>query len=130
MLPLFSSMSVKAVSAFSASVCHVDRLDPPVGVTTDEALLAKSILELEGLYLDLSLHASLPYGSTTSMPEPPVFGAWTAAIVGRIVAVLGGHGDVAVHATATPTAPCPSSRRVDYGTQRSARHGLLRDSIR
>lgn len=62
--------------------------------------------------IDLSLHASLPYGSTTSMPEPDVFGAWTAAVVekadaaftdieekkGRIVAVMGGHGGVEVQA--------------------------------
>jgi hypothetical protein len=62
--------------------------------------------------IDLSLHASLPHGSTTSMPEPHVFGAWTAAVVaaaddvfsdieeknGRIVAVLGGHGDLDVRA--------------------------------
>ena len=60
--------------------------------------------------VDLSLHASLPYGSTTPMPEPRVFGAWTASIEekvhaafseieernGRIVAVLGGHGDLDV----------------------------------
>ncbi len=62
--------------------------------------------------VDLSLHASLPYGSTTSMPEPQVFGAWTAAAVdaaddvfteieeknGRIAAVLGGHGALDVRA--------------------------------
>jgi hypothetical protein len=60
--------------------------------------------------VDLSLHASLPYGSTTPMPEPRVFGAWTASIEekihaafseieernGRIVAVLGGHEDLDV----------------------------------
>src|SRR5215472_3992642 len=57
-----------------------------------------------------SLRASLPYGSTTSMPEPRVFGAWTSSVEervhaafseieernGRIVAVLGGHGDLEV----------------------------------
>jgi hypothetical protein len=60
--------------------------------------------------VDLSLRASLPYGSTTSMPEPRVFGAWTSSVEervheafseieernGRIVAVLGGHGDLEV----------------------------------
>jgi len=60
--------------------------------------------------VDLALHASLPYGSTTSLPEPRVFGAWTASVEetvhaafseieeknGRIVAVLGGHGDLEV----------------------------------
>jgi hypothetical protein len=62
--------------------------------------------------VDLSVHARLPYGSTTSMPEPHVFGAWSASIVekihvaltdmeegnGRIVAVLGGNGDLEVQA--------------------------------
>lgn len=66
--------------------------------------------------VDLSLHASLPYGSTTSIPEPQVFGAWTAAVVvkadtaftdieeksGRVVAVRGGHGDLEVHARCNP----------------------------
>jgi hypothetical protein len=66
--------------------------------------------------VDLSLHASLPYGSTTSMPEPRVFGPWTATVVekaaavftdveeknGRIVAVVGGHGDLEVHAHCKP----------------------------
>jgi hypothetical protein len=66
--------------------------------------------------IDLSLHASLPYGSTTSMPEPQVFGAWTASVAeradatftemeekkGSIVAVLGGHGDVEVQADCKP----------------------------
>lgn len=60
--------------------------------------------------VDLSLRASLPYGSTTSMPEPRVFGAWTSSVEervhaafseieernGRIVAVLAGHGDLEV----------------------------------
>ena len=66
--------------------------------------------------IDLSLRASLPYGSKTSMPEPQVFGAWTTAVVenvdaaltdveeknGRIVAVLGGHGDVDVQVHCNP----------------------------
>jgi hypothetical protein len=66
--------------------------------------------------VDLSLHATLPYGSTTSMPEPRVFGAWTASIEekihaafreieernGRIVAVLGGHGDLEVQVHSKP----------------------------
>lgn len=66
--------------------------------------------------VDLSLHAGLPYGSTTSMPEPHVFGPWTAAVIekadalfneiqekqGRTVAVLGGHGDIAVQAHGQP----------------------------
>jgi hypothetical protein len=33
--------------------------------------------------VDLSLHAGLPYGSTTVMPEPQLFGAWTTSILGR-----------------------------------------------
>jgi hypothetical protein len=66
--------------------------------------------------IDLSLHATLPYGSTTLLPEPHVFGAWTSAVVvkadaaftdieetkGRVVAVLGGHGDLEVHTHCKP----------------------------
>ena len=66
--------------------------------------------------VDLRLHASLPYGSTTAMPEPQLFGAWTASIQekihgafaeveekeGRIVAVLGAHEDVDVQAHCQP----------------------------
>jgi hypothetical protein len=62
--------------------------------------------------VDLSLHASLPYGSTTAIPEASVFGAWTAAIVekvdarftevnerdGRILAAKGAHDDLKLHA--------------------------------
>lgn len=66
--------------------------------------------------VDLSLHAGLPYGSTTAMPEPRIFGVWTASILekvhgafadveekeGRIVAVHGAHGDVDVQARCEP----------------------------
>ena len=66
--------------------------------------------------VDLWLHARLPYGSTTAMPEPQLFGAWTASILekihrafaeveekeGRIVAVLGAHEDVDVLAHCQP----------------------------
>lgn len=62
--------------------------------------------------VDLSLRASLPYGSTTAIPEASVFGAWTAAVVeqadaaftevkergGRMLAVHGGHDDLELHA--------------------------------
>jgi hypothetical protein len=66
--------------------------------------------------VDLSLHAGLPYGSTTAMPEPQLFAAWTASILekvhgafadveekkGRIVAILGAHEDVDVQARCQP----------------------------
>lgn len=66
--------------------------------------------------VDLSLQASLPYGSTTPMPEVRVFGAWTASIEenvhgafneieernGRTVAVLGGSGDLQVQVHSKP----------------------------
>jgi hypothetical protein len=74
--------------------------------------------------VDLSLHASLPYGSTTPMPEPRVFGAWIASIEekvhaafseieernGRIVAVLGGHGDLDVQVHFKPDGLASLSR--------------------
>ena len=66
--------------------------------------------------VDFSLHAGLPYGSTSAMPEPQLFGAWTTSILekvhaavaeveereGRIVAVLGAHEDVDVQARCQP----------------------------
>jgi hypothetical protein len=62
--------------------------------------------------IDFSLRASLPYRSTTPMPDPHLFGAWTAAVVeaaddafteiaekkGHVMAILGGHGGVEVQA--------------------------------
>lgn len=72
--------------------------------------------ERRWMRVDLSLHANLPFGSTTSIPEPSVFCAWTAAVVeqadavftdveerdGRIVAVRGGHGDLELQARCNP----------------------------
>ena len=66
--------------------------------------------------VDLWLHAGLPYGSTTPMPEPQLFRAWTVSILekvheafddveekdGRIVAVLGAHEDLGVQARCQP----------------------------
>lgn len=60
--------------------------------------------------VDLKLYADLPYGSTTPMPDPQVFGSWTGSIgekldevltevkerQQRVVAVLGGRGEVEV----------------------------------
>jgi hypothetical protein len=88
--------------------------------TTEEDLLealvgrrGRSIrTERRWVRVDLSLHARLPYGSTTPMPEPEVFAGWTAAVEeyigttfteikearGRIVAILGGHTDLDVQA--------------------------------
>jgi hypothetical protein len=99
------------VDAARAQTCEEDLLTELVGrrrrpIRTDRRWTR----------INLSLHASLPYGSTTSMPEPHVFGAWTAAVIekadavftdikeknGHIVAVMGGHGDVEVHAHCAP----------------------------
>lgn len=66
--------------------------------------------------VDLSLRANLPDGSTTSMPEPHAFAAWSSSIEekahaafseikernGRIVAVLGAHGDLQVEVRCKP----------------------------
>ena len=66
--------------------------------------------------IDLALHAGLPYGSTTSMPEPRLFGAWTASVLhsadaaftdmeqknGRVVSIVGGHGEVEMQAHCNP----------------------------
>ncbi len=99
------------VDAARAYTCEEDLLTELVGRRTRPLRT-----ERRWTRIDLSLHANLPYGSTTSMPEANVFGAWTAAVVkradaaftdieekkGRIVAVLGGHGDVEVQAHCKP----------------------------
>jgi hypothetical protein len=95
-------------------------VDAARGHTCEEDLLTELVgrrrrpprTERRWTRIDLSLRASLPYGSNTSMPEPDMFGAWTAAVVeaadaaftvteekrGQIVAVLGGHSGVEVQA--------------------------------
>ena len=63
------------------------------------------------LRVDLDLYATLPYGSTTPMPDPLVFGAWTTSIGEKLdkllpeteerrgnIAVMGYRGDVEVQA--------------------------------
>ena len=99
-------------------------VDAARAYTTEEDLLTELVgrrrrpirTERRWTRIDLSLHASLPYGSTTSMPDSRVLGSWTASVVekadaaftdieekkGRMVAVLGGHGDVEVHAHCKP----------------------------
>lgn len=98
-------------------------VDAARAYTTEEDLLTELVgrrrrpirTERRWARIDLSLSASLPYGSTTSMPEPAVFGSWTRSVMekadavftdivekkGRIVAVLGAHGDVEVQAHCT-----------------------------
>ena len=99
------------VDAARAHTCEEDLLTQLVG-------RRKRPLRTERRWtrIDLSLHATLPYGSTTLMPEPHVFGAWAAAVVekadaafsdveetkGRVVAVLGGHGGLEVHTHCKP----------------------------
>jgi hypothetical protein len=62
--------------------------------------------------VDLELHAGLPYGSTTTIPDSQIFGSWTGSArqkldklitehkerQGRLVAVLGALEDVEVEA--------------------------------
>jgi hypothetical protein len=99
-------------------------VDAARAYTTEEDLLTELVgrrrrpirTERRWTRIDLSLHARLPFGSRTSMPESRVFGSWTASVVkkadeaftdieekkGRIAAVLGGHGDVEVQADCKP----------------------------
>ena len=92
--------------------------------TTEEDLLTELVgrrrrpirTERRWTRIDLSLRASLPYGSMTSMPESRVLASWTGSVTekadaaftdieekrGRVVAVLGGRGDVEVHAHCKP----------------------------
>lgn len=106
---------VSAVIAFTWDPINTAR-----AYTTEEDLLEAVVgrrrrpikTEHRWVRVDLSLHAGLPYGSTTPMPEPQMFAGWTAAVEqhadaafteikerqGRIVAVFGGHTDLDVQA--------------------------------
>jgi hypothetical protein len=91
------------IDAARALTCEEDLLTDLVG---RRARLPRT--ERRWTRVDLSLHATLPYGSTAPIPEPAVFGGWTAGVVEkadaafthveergrRIVSVLGGHGDL------------------------------------
>ena len=99
-------------------------VDAARAYTTEEDLLTELVgrrrrpirTERRWTRIDLSLHASLPYGSTTSIPDSRVLGSWTASVTekadtafsdveenkGRVVAVLGGRGDVELHAHCKP----------------------------
>lgn len=64
--------------------------------------------------VDLELHANLPYGSTTPLPDPQLLSSWTASVAEkldslfsdvtkrgrRVVAVLGGREEVKVRCKA------------------------------
>jgi len=66
--------------------------------------------------VDLALRATLPFGSTTLMPDWQVFGAWTTSVgekldrllaesqqrEGRIVAITGGRDEVTIEAHSSP----------------------------
>jgi hypothetical protein len=69
--------------------------------------------------VDFDLHARLPYGSTTSIPEAQTFGSWAGSINkkldkafteskwrrGRLVAVLGALDEVNIEAKCDATGP-------------------------
>ena len=84
--------------------------------------------------VDLSLRANLPYGSTTSMPEPHVFGAWGASIVEKAHATLSEIEEVASEAasgvrSAEEAAIWAMDRMrpaLDQDTPAEIRDGLLR----
>ena len=99
-------------------------VDAARAYTSEEGLLTELVgrsrrsprTEPRWTRVDLSLRASLPYGSTTAIPEASVFGAWAAAVVekadvaftevkdrkGRILTVRGGHDDLELHARCNP----------------------------
>lgn len=99
------------VDAARAYTCEEDMLTELVGRRTR---LPRT--ERRWTRVDVSLHATLPYGSTTSISEPQVFGGWAATVVenadtafthleekdGRVGAVLGGHGDLEMQAHCGP----------------------------
>lgn len=99
------------IDAARAYTCEEDLLMELVGRRTR---LPRT--ECRWTRIDLSLRATLPYGSTTAIPEPELFGGWTASVVknadavfthveekgGRITAILGGHGDLEMQANCSP----------------------------
>jgi len=66
--------------------------------------------------VDLALHATLPYGSNTPMPDSQILGPWTSSIgekldkmlvefkerAGQIVAVTGGWEDIGIESRYSP----------------------------
>jgi hypothetical protein len=88
--------------------------------TCEEDLLAELLGRKQGsgktaqrfTRVDLELRASLPYGSTTALPDPKIFGSWTDSVSrkldrlltefkerqGRLVAVLGAREEVEIQA--------------------------------
>lgn len=124
--------SVHPATAAHAEPFHVSAtiafawspLDAARAVTCEEDLLTELLgrrtrvprSERRWTRIDLSLHATLPYGSTVPIPEPAVLADWTATVVqqadaafthvdekgGRIVSVLGGHGDLEMRAHSRP----------------------------
>ena len=105
-----------AVDAARAHSCEEDLLIALLGRKGESART-----QPRWTRVDLSLRASLPYGSTTSMPEPRLFGPWSTSVVdkvgaaltdvkerkGKIVAIWAGTEISRWKATADPTALFP-----------------------
>ncbi len=99
------SFNWRALNAARGQTCEEDVLTEILGrrIRTPKT-------EGQWVRVDLKLHASLPYGSTARFPEPQVLSSWTVAVGkrfdelltdfkerdGRIVAVMGGRGDIEV----------------------------------
>jgi len=94
-----------------------DPINAARGYTCEEDLLTELIgrkqrypkTQLRWTRVDLMLHATLPYGSTTPMPDLQIFGPWTSSVgekldkllveskerEGRLVAITGGRAEIA-----------------------------------
>ena len=97
-----------------------DPINAARGYTCEEDLLTELIgrkqrypkTQQRWTRVDLTLHATLPYGSTTPMPDLQIFGPWASSIgekldrllaeskerQGRIVAITGGREEIAAEA--------------------------------
>ncbi|MBI4473470.1 MAG: hypothetical protein HY646_12440 [Acidobacteria bacterium] len=101
------SFNWSPVNAARAYTCEEDLLTELIGRKQRPAKT-----EQRWARVNLALYATLPYGSTTPIPDPQIFGSWTGSAgekldkwltefkerQGRVVAVTGGREEVEVEA--------------------------------
>lgn len=77
------SFEWNSVDAARAHTCEEDLLTALLGRRRESART-----QPRWTRVDLSLRTSLPYGSTTSIPEPHLFGPWSTSVVDTVGAAL------------------------------------------
>ena len=96
-----------AINVARAGTCEEDLLTEVLGRKQTSAKTAQRFTRV-----DLKLQANLPYGSTTTIPDPKIFGSWTESVgqkldrllnefrerQGRVIAVLGARQEMEIEA--------------------------------